>query len=170
MGWSCRRDAGLRLDAISAACIAQTGSSNIFKVGNDTYFWETGKEQRDGAITGSVNKFIGEDKCRRSGGFRIEGDGTMKRGPKWMQNVPAIMVQYRISGQTGFIGTLYQGETPLTEELFTKWCESWNSDGMTTIRIGDMDIPASIGEAVATDLHTGNELLRYKQPMFRVVA
>jgi hypothetical protein len=168
MGWGCRREAGLRLDAISAACVAQTGSSNTFKVGADTYFYETGREQGDGAITGTIQKFVGEDKCRRSGGFRIEGDGKMTRGPAFMKNVPAIMIEYRLQGQTGFIGTTYLGETPLTMELLEKWCLDFNKDGATTIQVRGMEFAARIGSAVATDLQTGNVIGEWHAPMFSV--
>lgn len=97
MGWSCTRMAGDRLRAISNACIAQTGSQNVFKVGEDTYFFETGRERPDGAITGQVWKNLPEEPgkpqmAKKSCSFRIEPDGSMNVGPKWMRTVPVLLL------------------------------------------------------------------------------
>ena len=43
------------------------------------YFWERGKENPDGAITGSVWR-IELDGCYPAGRFRINADGTIGRG------------------------------------------------------------------------------------------
>jgi hypothetical protein len=82
MGWSCGSGAAKTERAWSEGCMAQTSSQNTFTVGNDKYFYEASRtEHRDGAITGSIHKFVGEDRARKSGTFRIEGDGTITRAP-----------------------------------------------------------------------------------------
>ena len=94
MGWSCRKEAGEVTDAWTKACIAQTGSQNTFKAGDGrsesgeqhTFFWETSRvEHGDGAITGAIWRFVGEDSCRRCGTFRIEGNGIITRAPKFLR-------------------------------------------------------------------------------------
>ena len=89
MGWSCRADAARTADKWSDACVAQTGSSNVFQTKRGKYFWENSrKEHGDGAITGSVFKMLPGDNglCRPSGSFRIEGDGTVTRAPKFLKD------------------------------------------------------------------------------------
>jgi|GEM_PF-1729432 len=86
MGWSCATAAAKTLDAFSKACIENSGSQNNWTDPNgSTYFFETSnKEHHDGAITGTVWKVMGE-RCRRSGSFRVEGDGTVTRAPKFLK-------------------------------------------------------------------------------------
>lgn len=88
MGWSCRREAGVILDKWIAACVAQTGSQNTFKVGNKEYFFETSNvEHRDGAITGAINVMLPNNMCKKCGSFRIEGNGTITKAPKFLKLV-----------------------------------------------------------------------------------
>jgi hypothetical protein len=49
----------------------------------DGGFWEVGRENADGAITGTVWKPWSHDPSRvvKKGGFRIEPDGTVTRFP-----------------------------------------------------------------------------------------
>jgi hypothetical protein len=88
MGWSCRKEAGDVVQAWTEACVAQTDSQNTFVPNGDVkYFWETShREYGDGAITGTIWKFLPNGFCRRSGTFRIEGDGTITRAPKWLKD------------------------------------------------------------------------------------
>lgn len=83
MGWSCRKDAGDTMRAMSDACSAQTQSSNTYK-GRDgsMYFWETSRvEHSDGAITGTVYKMLPNDRAKRVGSLRIEPCGLISRAP-----------------------------------------------------------------------------------------
>ena len=87
MGWSCRADAGRTMDALVKACREQTKmSSNYIEDGRE-YFWEpSNREHADGAITGSILLMLekrpdGSGTCRKVGSFRIEPDGSVKRGP-----------------------------------------------------------------------------------------
>jgi hypothetical protein len=92
MGWSCGAAAGSVMDEWSKSCAIQTGSSNIWKAGESYYMFEPSRiEHNDGAITGSIHKFIGNPigapscMAKRSGGFRIEGNGEVSRGPKLLK-------------------------------------------------------------------------------------
>jgi len=94
VGWSCARDAGATTDAWSAACIAQTGSQNVWEQGGGPaefnmavrYFFEiSNTEHADGAITGKIFRFVGVDSCRPVSSFRVEPDGRVSRAPKWLK-------------------------------------------------------------------------------------
>ena len=81
MGWSCTAKAGLTLDGISKAF---QDSSNTWNTEKGTFFFETGRENEDGAITGQVWKMIvwnDENRCKRVGSFKIEPDGKINRFP-----------------------------------------------------------------------------------------
>ena len=95
MGWSCSAKAGATTDAWAAACIKATGSKNVWKeaggpaeLNQDVrFFYEVSNvEHSDGAITGKVYRFVGEDRCKPLGTFRIEPDGRVSRGRKWLKN------------------------------------------------------------------------------------
>lgn len=78
--------AGATMDAWTDACIEQTGSQNVYEANGNRYFWETSREQPDGAITGKIMRFVGVDSCRPSGTFRIEPDGSIARAPKFLKD------------------------------------------------------------------------------------
>jgi len=85
MGYSCTKDAAEKLQAIMAkleeeGLIAYHNGrpiANTWRRGQDTLFYEIGRENLDGAITGSVWSMSG----RRIGSFRIEPDGSVTRFP-----------------------------------------------------------------------------------------
>ena len=82
MGWSCRQDAYNTMKQWEQHCREQTNSSNSYKVGEQSYFFEASRtEHADGAITGAAWKMLPNGRARKSGSFRIEGDGTVKRAP-----------------------------------------------------------------------------------------
>ncbi len=103
MGYSYTAMAGFTLDAISAilrdevredeivpaAPGSKVGSNSILRNGG---FWETGREQADGSITGTVWKAYAPDPSRvtKAGAFKITPDGriaffpgTTKSERKW---------------------------------------------------------------------------------------
>lgn len=85
MGWSCRKDAGDTMDRWTEFCVKQTGSQNTYESRGSKYFWEASRtEHADGAITGTVFKMVDENRCKRAGSFRINGDGTVARYPTGM--------------------------------------------------------------------------------------
>jgi hypothetical protein len=86
MGWSCTRDADRTARQWVDACVASTGSQNTFRSRGRKYFWEQSRtEHHDGAITGSIYRMDRHGYCRRSGTFRIEGDGTVSRAPAFLR-------------------------------------------------------------------------------------
>lgn len=109
MGWSCRADAGATLDKFGNACIAQTGSSNVFEAGGKRYFYEVSNtEHGDGAITGSIWKFLthnpdGSGKCVKAGSFRINPNGSIARAPAFLKKAAKDGTSARpASGAVGF--------------------------------------------------------------------
>lgn len=87
MGWSCRADAGRVLDKMTQACVASTGMQNTYKVNDVSYFYEVSRtEHEDGAITGSIYRMLAGNMAQKAGSFRIEGDGTVTRAPKFLKD------------------------------------------------------------------------------------
>jgi hypothetical protein len=60
----------------------------VFETKRGRYFYEvSNKEHYDGAITGTLMKFLpGSTMCKSAGSFRIEGDGTVARAPKFLKD------------------------------------------------------------------------------------
>jgi len=87
MGWSYSQAAGRIMDAWTQACIKSTGSQNCWEQENKKrYFWETSRtEWPDGSITGTIFRFVGGEHVRRSGTFRINGDGSIERAPAFLK-------------------------------------------------------------------------------------
>lgn len=107
MGWSCRADAGKVLAKFEEACRKSTGSSNTYKAFGKRYFFEvSGVEHADGAITGSIHRFVDKGRCVRSGSFRIEGDGTITRAPAFLKKAAKVApkgMTVRIDNREGTI-------------------------------------------------------------------
>ena len=81
MGWSCSNESYKTMERWQNTCIAQTGSSNTFVLKGQKFFFEPSRtEHNDGAITGSIYRFEGENHARKCASFRIEGDGKVSRG------------------------------------------------------------------------------------------
>lgn len=93
MGYSCRRESGFMLDLITSHCVKTTGSSNCFVQNDKKYFYQIGKENRDGAITGTIWKFLEDGKAKKTGSFRIEPDGKVSLGPKFFKNIKLLKVK-----------------------------------------------------------------------------
>lgn len=169
MGWSCASKTAFRLDAISAACVAQTGQSNVFIMNGTRFFFETShREHSDGAITGTIHRFINETQCLKAGSFRIEGDGTMKRGPAFMKNAPAFTIN--IDGLESFY-TPHHGPTPPTNDTLTNYIKTehmkqYMEGGINrhvAIARGIMPYPS---RAFVTNLKTGRTAAEWKAAMF----
>jgi hypothetical protein len=89
MGYSCRKDANNTLDRLTQY-YREHGekSSNTFHAIGKKYFWEIGKENSDGAITGKVNECTADDtQAFYIGGFRISPDGEVERFPRLPKEV-----------------------------------------------------------------------------------
>lgn len=92
MGYSCSAKASEVCERISAYCVKITGSSNtwIDKYGVK-YFFQVGREQADGAITGSVFKLLSETSGIKAGSFKIEANGNIARFPGLSKEVRSVL-------------------------------------------------------------------------------
>lgn len=91
MGWSCTQAANQTLQKWEELCRAQTGSQNVFFTKKAKFFFETSRtEHPDGAITGTIFKFLYPDtdaeRVQRNGSFRIEADGSITTAPKILKD------------------------------------------------------------------------------------
>lgn len=87
MGWSCGHIAGKTLDLVTAACLESTNVQNTYTTRGKKYLIDVSRvEHHDGAITGSIYNMLPNNMCKKSGSFRIEPDGSISRGPKWMKD------------------------------------------------------------------------------------
>lgn len=126
MGWSCTAKAGLTLDGISKLF---QGSSNTWTTEKGTFFFETGRENSEGAITGQVWKMIvwqGEDRIKRSGSFRIEPDGIIARFP----HLPAWMKRVAVEYGAEEYSRLYEKELVVVKETMKAEGEITEDDNM----------------------------------------
>jgi hypothetical protein len=82
MGYSCTTAASNVLGIIGH--MFQTkGNPNILTLRGGEYFFERGRENGDGSITGVLMFCIPDSAyCRRAGAVRIEPDGRIARFPK----------------------------------------------------------------------------------------
>ena len=85
MGYSCTQKANLVLDQLAIQLRAASGreieTSNGFRWEDYDCFWEIGREQADGAITGTVWHVLDDGRAMKSGSFRIDPDGKIARFP-----------------------------------------------------------------------------------------
>ena len=83
MGYSCTQDADHMLGVIRKAYGDPTRGSNVLSLrGGYLYFYERGRENVDGAITGTLMRMSASgDYAYRSGSFRINPDGTIGKFP-----------------------------------------------------------------------------------------
>jgi hypothetical protein len=76
MGYSCTTIASMTLDAL-VEIIRDTDASNVYR----GRFFERGRENSDGAITGTIWKYVDADHVRREGGYKITAEGKILRFP-----------------------------------------------------------------------------------------
>ena len=79
MGYSCTAKANFTLDGIVAAL--KMLNANTFEVKGNKYFYEIGKENSNGSMTGTIWKFINGGYIKRSGSFKIDWNGKIIRFP-----------------------------------------------------------------------------------------
>jgi len=77
MGWSCTAAADEKMRLIQKRYM---NNSNFWEHKGRKFFYEIGREQDDGSITGSIYEDFG-DTCRRAGAFKINPDGSINRFP-----------------------------------------------------------------------------------------
>ena len=78
MGWSCTQEADNTLRKIQTLYM---GNSNYWMYKGKNFFFEIGREQEDGSITGSVFQDISSDTCKKVGSIKIDPDGKIIRFP-----------------------------------------------------------------------------------------
>lgn len=107
MGYSCNAASAYALDWIrdNVSLALPAKSSNGMPDGG---FWEVGRENADGAITGTVWKPWAVDPLRvvRRGGFRIEPDGRVSRFPGLSA---AERAKASEAGRTGYRASYHVG-------------------------------------------------------------
>jgi hypothetical protein len=81
MGYSCTKDAKNMLGVIGRM-FATDGNPNVLTIKGTQYFFERGREQFDGSITGGLYQILSDDDCRRVGTVKIAIDGSIDRFPK----------------------------------------------------------------------------------------
>jgi len=95
MGYSCRQDADEIYKVWLDYCYATTGVSNSYLYKNERYCLQLGRQQDDGAMTGTVMllidhpSIVGQYLAHNKGSFRIKPDGTVKRYPVGLKNLLA---------------------------------------------------------------------------------
>jgi len=80
MGYSCTVDAGNMLGVIGKM-FATDGNPNILTINGSVYFFERGREQADGRITGSLYKMLPDNLCIKAESVCISASGLIKRFP-----------------------------------------------------------------------------------------
>jgi len=85
MGYSVSAKADIVLSE-AMKIVGDSDSSNVFR----GYFYETGRENVDGAFTASVMKIVVGGFCKRSGSIRIEMDGKITRFPTMTKKEKAL--------------------------------------------------------------------------------
>jgi hypothetical protein len=96
MGYSCRADASKVADLWTAKCVTETGTSNTWNhetgspsTGITRRFYEIGREQNDGSITGTIMEFLADRPtfAKKVGTFKIGPDGDFVRGPAFLRTL-----------------------------------------------------------------------------------
>jgi len=81
MGYSCTQDADYTLGVIRKA-YGDPATGNVLILRGERYFYERGRENDDGAITGKLWRMLPDDGATVAGTFRIASDGTIDRFPR----------------------------------------------------------------------------------------
>lgn len=93
MSYSCRQDADTTYREWLDRCYASSGVSNSYIYKNKRYCLQLGREQRDGAMTGTVLLLIdnpdmeGQYLAYNKGSFRIEPNGIATRYPTGLKDL-----------------------------------------------------------------------------------
>jgi len=107
MGYSCTTKAMESFDQLIIQLRAagkKIAQSNTWEKNGKSYFHEIGREQKDGAVTGTIYRmtdyYYGANHCCKAGYFRIEPDGKITRFPTATQKqkeVAEIAAKAKIS-------------------------------------------------------------------------
>jgi hypothetical protein len=99
MGWSCSAKASFFMEALSQVSGLPSSNEISNAKGEAIGFYEqSSREHADGAITGSVWKYVdAEKRVRKAGSFRIDGDGSVDRFP--LVPLAQILEAKKIAGE-----------------------------------------------------------------------
>lgn len=106
MGYSCAAAASDMLGVINKMCGLKDG---VLHIDGGEYFFERGREQNDGAVTGQLMKMVGENFCRPAGGVRINPDGSIARFPKFTAKDKAEALRILLTTDPQLIRTWSMG-------------------------------------------------------------
>ena len=113
MGYSSTIKASFVMDSLMILLQSSSpriNSYNAWEKKGIKFFHEIGREQKDGAITGTVHRYISDDLCKVAGSFRIESNGKISR----------------------FVGSTKQqrteAETAGLIKFYTTYNKSWTED------------------------------------------
>jgi hypothetical protein len=159
------------MDTLSAFCVRSTGMSNTFTYKGDKYFFEhSRREHADGAITGTLNKFVGENRCKTVGSLRIDGDGKITRGLAFLRKLPAYYILETIDGAT-FPYAWDKEEKPTPELLLERAKVCYNSYKLGGLNAHVSKIKGYIPTPTkmqAFDFESGEMVAEWKMPSFFV--
>jgi hypothetical protein len=71
----------MTLNNINGSKLTDYHYSNTWESNGNKYFYERGRENQDGSITGSIYKFIGNTHCQKIGSIKILPNGKVKAWP-----------------------------------------------------------------------------------------
>lgn len=172
MGYSCARFASMKESAIANICFEQTGIRNVWETKRGRYMFDvTRRENAGGAITGTIWKYVDENKVRKSGSFRIEPDGIVSRGPAFMRNTNAYFIRTMEKTRE----TIYPWEKstkPTVDDLMEfrqQIHDSYKSDGVNAHISRSRGYMPTITMIEAVDIDSNQAVARYQMPMFEVV-
>lgn len=168
MSWSCDARAGARLDFINSLIAAQGNKmQNEWTTKRGTYFYERGKEQRDGSIVGQIHRNTTPGMCKRSGRFRIEPNGKVSAGPAIFQTSCTMVTIYSNAAGSIPFRAPYTGVYPPTQESVETFLNDWVRQCKTANPHLEPIYP---NQAVVNDVDSGASLLIWIQPSFYVWA
>lgn len=81
MGYSCTQAADHMLGVIRHT-FGDKDCSNVLILSGERYFYERGRENADGAITGTLMLMLPGDRAHNVGSYKIAADGTIVRFPR----------------------------------------------------------------------------------------
>lgn len=85
MGYSCSKAASDMLGLIRHS-FSDGRTSNGLRIGAATFFYEIGRENVDGSITGTVFENTTPGMCRKYGSFKVDAAGFVVRFPGVKRN------------------------------------------------------------------------------------
>jgi len=93
MGYSCTKAASDMLGLIRHS-FSDGKTSNGLRIGAATFFYEVGRENADGSITGTLFENVDETHARRYGSFKIHATGVISRFPG-IKNNQRIQLKFK---------------------------------------------------------------------------